>query len=181
MKNLLRIIVVVACLALTGCSYRINSPSGRSALRNACFIVVSKQDMTLKVIDFQSAVLASYPVACGKNFGNKRCEGDMKTPEGVWKVQSIEDATEWTHDFNDGKGVIEGAYGQWFVRLYAPPHNGIGIHGTHDENSIGQRVTEGCIRLRNADLVELQRYVYVDMPVVIIGSAADVAADLCEE
>jgi hypothetical protein len=31
-------------------------------------------------------------------------------------------------------------------------HQGIGIHGTHDDNSIRTRATEGCIRLKNEDL-----------------------------
>ena len=39
---------------------------------------------------------------------------------------------------------------------------------THLPSSIGERATEGCIRLRNEDLEELVRYIYVGMPVVIL-------------
>ena len=31
----------------------------------------------------------------------------------------------------------------------------IRIHGTNDEKSIGQRISRGCIRLKNADITEL--------------------------
>ncbi|MBR1487120.1 MAG: L,D-transpeptidase, partial [Synergistaceae bacterium] len=42
------------------------------------------------------------------------------------------------------------------------------IHGTHDPNSIGTNVTEGCIRLNNADIAELkENYAYRNMPVEI--------------
>ncbi len=143
----------------------------------AHFIVISKQKMQLTVYDFRSRAIATYPIACGKNYGDKRKPGDMKTPEGFFSVQQIQDASSWTHDFKDGKGDIAGAYGPWFVRLLTPPHQGIGIHGTHDESSIGTRVTEGCIRMRNDDLRELvRRFVYPGMPVFIFGSDRDIRA-----
>ncbi len=145
--------------------------------QNACFLLVSKQDKTISVVDFKSNKLQSFPIACGRNYGNKRKAGDMKTPEGVYKVQTIQNASKWTHDFKDGKGEIKGAYGSHFIRLAAPPHTGIGIHGTHDDSSIGTRATEGCIRLHNTDLIKLVKYVYIDMPVIITGSDKDMEAD----
>lgn len=138
---------------------------------------ISKQTMQLTVYDAQNRVLALFPIACGKSLGNKREEGDMRTPEGCFTVQEILDASRWKHDFGDGKGVIDGAYGPYFIRLYAPPHRGIGIHGTHDEGSIGSRATEGCIRLRNRDLRALMRYIYVEMQVEILPAEADRKAD----
>lgn len=148
------------------------SPDGESA---AALLVISKQTMTLAVYDDHSRLLACYPVACGRALGNKEKPGDMKTPEGVFSVQQIQDARAWTHDFGDGKGEIPGAYGSHFIRLRTPGHKGIGIHGTHDPASIGTRATEGCIRLRNEDLLELVKCVYVGMPVVITPSEADSA------
>ena len=115
-------------------------------------------------------------VLSGRALGNKEKPGDMKTPEGLFSVQQIQDASAWTHDFGDGKGEIRGAYGSHFIRLKTPGHCGIGIHGTHDPASIGTRATEGCVRLNNSDLLELvKKYVYVGMPVVILTSEADSA------
>ena len=115
-------------------------------------------------------------IAVCKESGNKEKPGDMKTPEGLFSVQQIQDASAWTHDFGDGKGEIRGAYGSHFIRLKTPGHRGIGIHGTHDPASIGTRATEGCVRLNNSDLLELvKKYVYVGMPVVILTSEADSA------
>ncbi len=136
-------------------------------------IVISKQSMTLTLFDTDSRVICRFPIACGRNFGNKSRVGDMKTPEGDFTVQQIQPASTWSHDFGDGKGVIEGCYGNWFIRLKTPPHTGIGIHGTHDPSSIGTRATEGCIRLHNADLDSLKPLVRIGMPVRIETSKQD--------
>lgn len=141
----------------------------------AALIVISKESMTLAVYDFRSRLLAAYPIACGRGIGNKEKPGDMKTPEGAFSVQQIQDARTWSHDFGDGKGTIKGAYGSHFIRLKTPGHSGIGIHGTHDPASIGTRATEGCIRLHNENLLDLVKHVYVGMPVIITTSEADSA------
>jgi lipoprotein-anchoring transpeptidase ErfK/SrfK len=112
-------------------------------------------------------LLRSYPVAVGKNAGDKQRVGDCRTPEGSFEIQQMQDASYWTHDFGDGKGPIEGAYGPWFIRIKTDPWKGIGIHGTHDPSSIGKDVTEGCIRLTNEDLRELKPKISLGMKVVI--------------
>lgn len=139
----------------------------------ARIIVVSKQDMRLRVYDYKGTRLMDYGIACGKNFGQKHKVGDMKTPEGMFFVQSIEDASERTHDFGDGRGEIQGAYGPYFIRLDTPGNKGIGIHGTLDPLSIGTRATEGCIRLNNNDLVELVNVVRPGMMVLVTTSFED--------
>lgn len=139
----------------------------------ARIIVVSKQDMRLRVYDYKGTRLMDYGIACGKKFGKKHKVGDMKTPEGMFFVQSIEDASERTHDFGDGRGEIQGAYGPYFIRLDTPGNKGIGIHGTHDPLSIGTRATEGCIRLNNNDLVELVNVVRPGMMVLVTTSFED--------
>ena len=116
-------------------------------------IVITKSAFTLEVFEGAKRV-ATYPVAIGKNPGDKKGPGDLRTPEGKFTVVSIENAAAWTHDFRDGKGPVKGAYGPWFVRLETG-WKGIGIHGTHDPASIGKAATEGCIRLENTDLVRL--------------------------
>jgi lipoprotein-anchoring transpeptidase ErfK/SrfK len=144
-------------------------------ISNAAFIVVNKEDMQLSLIDYSGKVLKQYGIACGKNYGDKQKVGDMKTPEGVFHISSIEKSDDWTHDFGDGNGEIKGAYGPWFLRLETPGHQGIGIHGTHKPESIGTRDTEGCIRLKNEDLVDLKSRVYIGMTVIITPSSLDVS------
>ena len=129
-------------------------------------IRISKSAYTLTLYKGTEPVKI-YPIAVGKNPGDKQRTGDNRTPVGNFKIVSIENASKWTHDFHDGKGKIRGAYGPWFLRLEAKGWKGIGIHGTHDPNSIGTMATEGCIRLNNEDIAELKQYAYRNMPVVI--------------
>lgn len=136
-------------LLLGGCHAAVTPASAAEPLR----LVVTKSAFTLEVFEGPERV-ATYRVAIGKNPGDKKGPGDLRTPEGKFTVVSIENSAAWTHDFGDGKGPVKGAYGPWFVRLKTG-WKGIGIHGTHDPASIGKAVTEGCIRLENSDLVRL--------------------------
>lgn len=145
-------------------------------IANAKFVIVDKEAMRLHLFDYQGEAIKSYGISCGKNYGNKQIIGDMKTPEGIFHVIDIEDASTWEHDFKDGKGRIEGAYGPWFLRLSVPGHKGIGIHGTHKPESIGTRDTEGCIRLANQDIEDLKRRINPGMVVVVLPSYADLSA-----
>lgn len=108
----------------------------------------------------------TYEVAVGRNPGDKERVGDNKTPNGIFTVQSIENSSAWSHDFGDGKGIIQGAYGPWFIRLRTG-WRGIGIHGTHDPDSLGSMVSEGCVRMHNSELEELKQFANVKMKVVI--------------
>jgi len=137
-------------------------------------IVIIKSEFTLYLYKGDS-LQKSFPVAIGKNEGDKERAGDLKTPEGTFIISEIRNSISWVHDFNDGKGKIKGAYGPWFFRLNTESTRtlsgktwiGIGIHGTNDESSIGTRISEGCIRLRNQDIEELRDIVNVGMAVEI--------------
>lgn len=136
------------------------------------FILIVKSKFEVYAIDDMGKVVAVYPCALGKNSGQKEKEGDMKTPSGIFPIDEIIDASSWTHDFKDGKGEITGAYGPWFIsldtnELSKGKWGGIGIHGTHDPDSIGKKVSEGCIRLKNDDVQKLKAFAKVGMKVVI--------------
>lgn len=138
----------------------------------AYYLVVDKKEHVLAVRRY-GATVATYPVAIGKVEGQKEREGDYKTPEGVFPVVEIWDASAWTHDFGDGKGDIAHAYGPWFFYLDTTAlsygtWDGIGIHGTHDPSSLGTNASEGCIRMDNEQLQEVRnRYIQVGTAVWI--------------
>ena len=143
-------------------------------INNASFIIISKEDMKLRLIDYKGREIKQFPIACGKNYGNKEKKGDLRTPEGLFHITEIEKASHWTHDFGDGNGVIAGAYGPFFIRLEVPGHKGIGIHGTHKPESIGTRDTEGCIRLNTEDIEQLAKMCHIGMVVLVTPSYLDI-------
>ena len=128
-------------------------------------IIVEKAKYKLYLFK-EGKEIKSYDVAIGKNPGQKERVGDMTTPSGEFKVDEIIASNNWTHDFNDGKGEIEGAYGPWFVSLETG-WIGIGIHGTHDPGSIGTMASEGCIRMKNDQVAELKDMVFVGAKVIV--------------
>lgn len=145
-------------------------------------IHIHKQSYKLELFEKgKEAPLKTYSIAIAKNDGDKKRPGDNTTPtswgnavaipksytgakSGVpstqvpFRVEEIVDASSWSHDFHDGKGVIEKAYGPWFISLDTG-WDGIGIHGTHDPSSIGTKASEGCIRLQNAEVKELKEII----------------------
>lgn len=143
-------------------------------INNSSFIIINKQEMMLYHYSYTGELLQKSGIACGKKFGNKENIGDEKTPEGVFVIAGVEDASAWSHDFkNDNQGEIKGAYGPYFIRLIVPGQKGIGIHGTHDPNSIGTRASEGCIRMRNDELVNLIKHIPTASVVVVTPSQSD--------
>ena len=139
------------------------------------FIVVSKTELRLYVygtVGKDTVLMAKFPACLSRNKGQKQRKGDNKTPEckqsKPFHIQAIRNASAWTHNFHDGRGNIK-AYGAWFLSLYTPGHTGIGIHGsTNNESSVPGRASEGCIRLRDPDIIILkERYAYLNMPVII--------------
>lgn len=145
--------------------------------KKSCFILISKPEYRLyicEVVGADTIKRAHFPVCVGLKKGPKQKKGDMKTPECTYEnpfsITEIVDASKWYHDFGDGRGSIL-SYGHWFMRLKTPGFSGIGIHGsTNNESSVPGRGSEGCIRLRDDDLIQLkEKYAFVGMPVVILA------------
>ena len=131
-------------------------------------VVVSKSDFTLIVISEKGDTLYNCGISYGRNPGNKTKVGDCKTPEGMFKIINIHDSSAWAHDFGDGKGLIQKAYGPYFFRLGVPGFRGIGIHGTCFPESIGTMATEGCIRCKNEDIMNLVKHMPIGTEVTIL-------------
>ena len=134
----------------------------------APFIVIDKQGFKLTLADAQGQPIREYGISCAVNLGPKKVRGDHKTPEGTFKINQLLNAKGLTHDFKDGKGPIKDAYGPWVLRLDVPGFWDIGIHGTPFPESIGTRATEGCIRLKNEDILDLKSRVKLGTWVIIL-------------
>ena len=173
MRVALRVFILLLCCFCTWLACYYHNRGIISKIENANILVVSKQDMRLNLIDYKGDTLFCAPIAVGRAYGNKQEQGDMRTPEGVFKVVDIQNSSKWTHNFHDGKGEIEGAYGRYFIRLNVPGYKGIGIHGTHAPETIGSRATEGCVRLNNNDLEQLVALICPPLAVVITHSVMD--------
>ena len=67
------------------------------------------------------------------------------------------------------KGGIENPLGARAMYLYnGKGDTGFRIHGTNEPDTIGQAVSSGCIRLLNADVVDLYERIHVGAKVVVL-------------
>jgi len=124
--------------------------------------MVIRRDEFRLVLLWNGAYVKEYPIGIGKE--------ETPTPTGQFVVDTLLVKPRW---YRPGGGVVE--YGEesnplgerWIGFADEPGASGIGIHGTNDEASIGTRCSNGCVRLRNADVVELYDFVREGTRVVI--------------
>lgn len=152
----------------------INSRYGR-------FIIVDKWAMKVRLFDRYGRMEREYKMACAKNFGTKHKKADSRTPEGFFSVEGVYDSTDWL--FTDDDGVTsdkKGQFGPRFIRLRIPNTSQIGIHGTCAPWSLGGRVSHGCIRIANENILELVTLVEKGMPVIVNPGRRDTRVNMEE-
>jgi hypothetical protein len=106
--------------------------------------------------------VAQYPVAVGRN--------DWETPTGEFTVLQRQPDPAWEHPFT-GTVVPPGPdnpLGARWIGFWTDGVNAIGFHGTPDEHLIGQAVSHGCVRMRNADVIDLYNRVAIGTPVIVL-------------
>ena len=144
-------------------------------------IQVSVRDQELKLRRGRK-IIRRYPVSTSR-FGLGSEEGSKKTPLGQFRVSdkiggAVPAGTIFVgrvplkpDDPRPGTQDLVLSRILWLDGLET--HNAntrdrfIYIHGTKHEDKIGQPDSHGCIRMRNADVIELFDLVDVDTPVTI--------------
>ena len=138
------------------------------------FIIVDKDRMKVVLCDKYGRVKKEYTMACAKNYGSKSGDWDSRTPEGFFSAEGVYNSTDWL--FKDKNGHVsptKGQYGPRFIRLKTPITSGVGIHGTCSPGALGKRVSHGCIRIKNENILELVQYVEKGMPIIVSPGARD--------
>jgi len=121
----------------------------------------------------QSEVLSKFPIAIGKEKGDKLKAGDNRTPEGIYFTQ--------TH-ISPSQIPVE-KYGPQAVPLDFPnPFDlfqnktgyGIWLHGAGNDNRMAEAtVTEGCVAFYNRDIKKLSSWLVPYQAAVVISRDID--------
>lgn len=126
---------------------------------DAEFSIVVDKEQNILVLKKDGEFFKTYDVATGKN---------NSTPVGTFKVEEKLVKPLW---YSVGAVVSpeseEYELGSRWMGISAP---GYGIHGTKEEDTIGQQVSLGCIRMRDNDVIELFDIVPSGTEVVIVDS-----------
>lgn len=105
-------------------------------------IIVDLSDRRLYLLDGNN-VVNEFPVGIGKML--------TRTPTGDYRI-----INKQSHP--------GGPFGVLWMGLSKPHY---GIHGTNDPSSIGRKVSHGCIRMHNDDVLKLSSLVPIGTKVTI--------------
>lgn len=104
---------------------------------------------------------ASYTVAIGQD--------GWETPQGTFRVIDRQTYPLWEHPItkeligNDPRNPL----GTRWISFWTDGFHSIGFHGTNRDDSVGQAVSHGCLRMRNADIEALYEEVALGTPVIV--------------
>lgn len=147
-------------------------------------VVISVAEQKLAILR-DGGLVKKYPISTSK-YGLGDSYGSYKTPLGKLRVcEKVGDdlalGAVLKQRHATGEVLRANSPGRdpivtrilWLEGIEAQNSNararGIYIHGTNEENKIGQPVSYGCIRMRSRDVLEVFDEVPVDAPVAIIA------------
>ncbi|MFH0764607.1 MAG: L,D-transpeptidase family protein [Candidatus Omnitrophota bacterium] len=127
-------------------------------ISKAKFSIVIDKSQNILTLKSDQEIFKTYRVSTGKN---------SSTPVGSFAITSKIIDPPW---YPPSGGMIpsqdpRNVLGSRWLGLSKPSY---GIHGTTQPESIGQSVTEGCVRMKNSDVEELYSIVPVGTEVVIV-------------
>ena len=126
-------------------------------------IVVEKSNKKMYLLDVNSCIVKQYNVVTGKNSGPKQCDGDKKTPEGVYKIIEKRDSKYHKFlalDYPRAKDIKKAK------ELGCKPGDSIGIHSWIE--GLDYAGSLGCIRVKTKEeILEINDLVSVGTEVEI--------------
>lgn len=147
-------------------------PGGAEARRvRVDEILVDKTARRLHVY-FQGRRVKSYPVALGMAPGRKRQEGDLKTPEGRYRIDQKRSRSEFRKGLHLDYPNAEDR--EWARKNKVKPGGAILIHGLPEDplkralaNHPHNNWTHGCLAVDDDEIDELFASTAVGTPVLI--------------
>jgi murein L,D-transpeptidase YafK len=122
-----------------------------------------KELLVLSRIDKDYRIVDRFNILLGKNSGDKVTAGDMKTPEGAYKIIAAKNDDELIPMYGPMAFVLN--YPNDIDKKQGKTGSGIWIHGVENENR--EPSTKGCIVMNNRDLVKLNNYIKINTSIFI--------------
>jgi len=126
--------------------------------QKALLVSFKKEPVDLKIIK-------EFPISSGKQKGSKRSEWDLRTPKGFYQITQFRPQHTLQEKFGTGAFILD--YPNALDRTLRKTGSGIWIHGTDRMNFIDYD-SEGCIRLKNEDILFLTQHLKPNQTPVFI-------------
>ncbi len=190
-KNAKNLNLAAPLLDSLACYDLLREQTDRVELNSKQFIYISLCQQMMHCYDSEK-LFKSYRVSTGKNGAGEQMDSGC-TPRGLHRIHSCiglevaENAVfvsrQWTGEIYNESLAAQYPERDWILTrilqldgLEEGRNKGgrvdslqryIYIHGTPDSTELGKPGSRGCIRVRNADLIELAAWVKIDTPVSI--------------
>lgn len=123
-------------------------------------IVIRLQSRQLELHEANQLV-KSYDIAVG--------QADWETPIGNFAVLDLRQDPLWQHPIT-GEAIATGPDNplgtRWIGFAYSDGYH-IGIHGTNQEELVGQAVSHGCVRMRDPEIQEVFQEIALGTPITV--------------
>jgi len=132
-------------------------PGRKIKIWKAPFTIFVDKSQNILLLKTGEEVFKTYTVSTGK---------DNCTPVGTFKIVNKLPNPTW---FKSGAVVSPGSPDNVLgTRWMGFDLSGYGIHGTTEPQNLGKQVTEGCVRMSNAEVEELYTIVPVGTEVTVV-------------
>ncbi|MCX8085203.1 MAG: L,D-transpeptidase family protein [Calditerrivibrio sp.] len=145
---------ILADVMAKGVSYQKVFLVDKSAKKS--FLIEIKNDSISILKEFDGLII-------GEGNGDKRKEGDKKTPTGVYYVTGFIPQSKLDKIY--GTGAFPLNYPNFVDKLYGKTGHGIWIHGRDPKEH--KQASKGCVVLKNEDIDYLRSIDFLGTPVVI--------------
>lgn len=147
-------------------------PDGFLHLTSPYALLVEKSSQRLMLYKAQGTTLEqvkTYPCSTGKNRGDKKESGDLKTPEGGYFFTTVHRDEALPSKYGVMAFVLD--FPNLMDRQQQKGGNGIWLHGL--DKPLVAYDTQGCVAMRNEDITELSRYIGIyETPILITEKIA---------
>ena len=147
--------VALAGAAATPFALESEAAAGPAPAADAVRLVVDLSDRQLSVVQGDE-VERTYSVAIGKP-AHPTPQGEFRIQRIIWNPRWVPPDASWARGKRArGPGDPRNPMGRVKMFFKEPDYY---VHGTHQEDSLGQAESHGCIRMRNADVIDLAKVV----------------------
>jgi lipoprotein-anchoring transpeptidase ErfK/SrfK len=149
-----------AIALLSGLALNLQTALNPNPLAKRSGLIVDLSDRQVYLYQ-DSAQVANYEIAVG--------QVGWETPTGHFRVINLESDPMWQHPFTGEvfPPGVDNPLGSRWIGFWTDGKHQIGLHGTNQDNLIGQAVSHGCIRMRDADIQALYTQMAIGTSIVI--------------
>lgn len=175
-RSPLALAVALAALAVSGCAVApppappAPEPIAATPPPSSVRLLLKLGERRLYVLDQDPLTpVESFPIAIGKP--------GTETPTGSFHVEELvvdPDFTKYDRSVHPPRivkrippGAPNNPLGKRWIGITHGPTWTLGIHGTPQPELLGKAVSNGCIRMRNADVLRVYERVRLGTPVVV--------------